>query len=148
MEFIKRKDENYDVIAPVVEASGFSLLEVTSRLLHEGLHIHIVLYSPEGISINDCSRIHKAVKRRIEAYTDNRDFFIEVSSPGISRNLKSADEFPVFKGKKIKILLNNSDDWEIFLIRDADEISVKLETEDGILTELKYEEIRKAKLDY
>ncbi|MCP5514313.1 MAG: hypothetical protein H7A26_02485 [Spirochaetales bacterium] len=148
MEFIKRKDENYDVIAPVVEASGFSLLEVTSRLLHEGLHIHIVLYSPEGISINDCSRIHKAVKRRIEAYTDNRDFFIEVSSPGISRNLKSADEFPVFKGKKIKILVNNSDDWEIFLIRDADEISVKLETEDGILTELKYEEIRKAKLDY
>ncbi len=148
MEFIKRKDENYDVIAPVVEASGFSLLEVNSRMLHEGLHIHIVLYSPEGISINDCSKIHKAVKRRIEAYTDNRDFFIEVSSPGISRNLKTADEFSVFKGKKVKIIVNDSDDWEMFLIKDADEISVKLETEDGILTELKYEKIRKAKLDY
>ncbi|MDX9801090.1 MAG: ribosome assembly cofactor RimP [Spirochaetia bacterium] len=148
MKIIEKKDENYDLVAPVVEASGFKLVEVNSRQLHEGLHIHIVLYSPEGISINDCSKIHKAIKRRIEAYIDDRDFFIEVSSPGISRNLKSADEFSVFKGKKVKILINNSDDWTIYSISETDDKSVTLESEDGVLTEFKYEEIRKAKLDY
>ena len=158
MEIIEYNDEFFNIIAPVVKASGYEIVEIVTRNLSDGLHIHIVLSSINGISINDCSKVHRTVQRRIEAYTGERELFLEVSSPGITRNLKSANEFFVFTGKNVSILVNDSNEWTRYKIIEADNSGVLLEinrentdsieTDDQERVKLNYSEIRKAKLDF
>lgn len=155
MDFIENSSEYYNIIAPVVNSYGFSIVEVNSKNRPDGLYINIVLYSPDGISLNDCSKVHRAVQRRIEAHTGNRDIFIEVSSPGINRNIKTANEFNVFKGNTVKVLADDQAEWILYKIKDSDKESVILEpcAKDDEMPQkeaevkLLYSKIRKAKLE-
>ncbi|MCL2705310.1 MAG: hypothetical protein FWE72_03775, partial [Spirochaetaceae bacterium] len=130
-------------------------VEINEKNRTDGLYINIVLYSPKGISLNDCSKVHKTVQGRLGAHTGNRDFFIEVSSPGISRNLKSANEFSVFKGKIVKLLFANKAEWDYYKIKDSDKYSMLLEPvkkdndslQNSDEIKIQYSEIRKAKLE-
>ena len=155
MDFVEDKSEYYEIIEPIVTSYGFDIVEIKSKNLTDGLHISIVLYSAAGISLNDCSKVHKTVQGRLEAHTGNRDVFIEVSSPGTSRNLKSANEFSVFKGKTVKLLFENNAEWCYYKIKGTDKESVLLEPvkkdnnslQNSDEIKLQYSGIRKAKLE-
>jgi len=154
MNYIDNSDDYFNIIAPVIKAFGYDIVEIAAKVLHDGLHIHIVLYSSGGISISDCSKVHRTVQRRIEAYTENRDFFIEVSSPGITRIFKTANEFTVFTGNYVKLLLEDNTDWIRYKIIKADNLTAELlpveqdNTEEIESVIIPYNRIRKAKLDY
>jgi ribosome maturation factor RimP len=49
----------------------------------------------------------------------SRDIHLEVSSPGIARRLKTADELAVFEGRGIKFLLDEESDWRTGIIGDS-----------------------------
>jgi len=154
MDFIENKSEYYQIIEPVVNSYGFEIVEINAKNRPDGLYINIVLYSPKGISLNDCSKVHRTVQGRLEVHTGNRDIFIEVSSPGISRNLKSANEFNVFKGKIVKLLFTDKLEWEYYKIKESDKESVLLEpinkddpSQNSDEIKVQYPEIRKAKLE-
>lgn len=174
MDFIENYSEFYEIAAPVIKSSGFELVDFSSAKLTDGFHIHIVLYSNDGISINDCGKVHRLLQKRLEVHTGERNVFLEVSSPGINRNFKSANEFLVFKGRKVKILTDESNEWIVYRIKDADSKNVTLEpleetvynsnsalakhsadknfaetdkTESINELKLQYSKIRKAKLD-
>lgn len=162
MDFIENSDEYYNLIKPVVNSSGFEIVELVSRNLYDGLHIHLIIHSPDGVTIDNCGKIHRAVQRRIEALSGTRDLYMEVSSPGITRNLKSANEFLIFKGSAVKILKNESSEWNRYRITDADNSGVLLlpaengetvvaagDIEENMKNSvrLEYSDIKKAKLD-
>lgn len=150
MDFTENDNKIYEITDPVAESLGYKIVEIQSKNLNDELYIYVVIYSPDGISIDDCSQLHKALKGRIEAFTEDRDVYIEVSSPGVNRNIKSAGEFAVFKGKKIKLLLDDQDEWQKFIIKDTDNNCVILEIAEDNSSEtvkIKYSDIRKAKLD-
>ncbi len=137
----------YDIISPVVEAMGYTIVELTSATVSEDLHIHLIIHSPDGIGIEDCSRVHKTIQKRIETLTEDRYFYLEVSSPGITRNFKTANEFSVFKGKTVRILLENESEWLKGIIVDSNKSEVEIQTS-GEMKNIPYSEIRKAKLDF
>ena len=141
------KDEYYYIIEPLVTAAGLVPVEISSVKKGGVLYLYLVIYSGEGVSVNECSKIHRMVQGRLEALTDSRDLHIEVSSPGTSRNFKYADDFMIFKGKKVKILLNNENEWIRGVIYDAGESEAVLSIS-GHLKSYRYSDIRKAKLDF
>ena len=148
MDFIEKNENHiYSIIAPVVEAMGFTIVELTSATVSEDLHIHLIIYSPDGIGIEDCSKVHKTIQKRIETLNEDRYFYLEVSSPGITRNFKSANEFAVFNGKSVKILLENESDWIRGIIGNSSRTEVEIQTF-GELKTIPYSEIKKAKLDF
>ncbi|MCL2705046.1 MAG: hypothetical protein FWE72_02430, partial [Spirochaetaceae bacterium] len=65
MDFIENKSEYYQIIEPVVISYGFEIVEINEKNRTDGLYINIVLYSPKGISLNDCSKVHKTVQGRL-----------------------------------------------------------------------------------
>ena len=155
MDFIDNKSEYYNIILPIVNSFGFEIVEINAKNRENRLNINIVIYSPKGISLNDCSKVHRTVQRRVEAHTGNRDLHIEVSSPGVNRNLKYANEFTVFKGKNVKLLFGDNQEWSYYIIKDTDKDNVIFETVDknddssqkNEEIRIKYSEIRKAKLE-
>lgn len=137
-------DDLFDVVNPVVKGMGYSIVELSSKRIKTGLFVHLVIYGPEGVGIDECVAVSKAVTPRIEASEDCRDVQLEVSSPGIDRNLKSAEEFSVFSGRGVKLLLEN--EWYSGIIQETDGVCVHLQIE-GETRFFPYESIQKAKLD-
>lgn len=155
MDFADKNGTYYQLLSPVVEGLGFSIVELTAANRQDGIHISLVIYSPFGVSVKDCERVHRLAAARAEVASDTRDVYFEVSSPGINRNIKNADEFGVFTGRRVKILCEGMSEWLHGVILSADAQNVIIETVDTIenkneRTEKKipYSQIKKAKLDF
>ena len=140
-------DHIFKIVSPVIEAMGYTIVELSSAKVSDDLHIHLIIHSPGGIGIDDCTKVHRTIQKRIEILTGDRYFYLEVSSPGITRNLKRANEFSVFTGKAVKLLLENESEWIKGIILESNKIEVKIQTSDE-LKWIPYSEIRKAKLDF
>ena len=155
MDFTDKNGTYYQLISPVVEGLGFSIVELTAANRQDGIHISLVIYSPSGVSVKDCERVHRLAAARAEVASDTRDVYFEVSSPGINRNIKNADEFGVFTGRRVKILCDGKSEWLHGVIMSADAQNVVIESVETIenkneRTENKipYSQIKKAKLDF
>ncbi len=152
MEYRIEQEELYSLIAPVVIGMGFSIVDLGSRIVQGQLHINLVLYNSGGISIDDCAAVYRTVIPRIEMSQENRNVHLEVGSPGLSRNIKSADEFRIFKGRGVRILLENEDEWISGIIdsAEADELRLLVKENSGnqsLEAKISIMNIRKAKLD-
>lgn len=68
--------------------------------------VRVFIDKPDGVSVEDCA----AVSRRMEESLDADDFIpaaylLEVSSPGLERELYSVDDFRRFSGQRVKVKL-------------------------------------------
>lgn len=148
MDYLEEQNNQiYKIISPVIEAMGYSIVELSSGKVSDDLHIHLILHSAEGIGIDDCTKVHRTIQKRIETLTEDRYFNLEVSSPGITRNFKSANEFAVFQGKSVRILLDNESEWIKGVIKESSKTDVNIQINDE-MKKIPYSEIRKAKLDF
>lgn len=91
---------------PIAESLGLSVWDV--RYLKEGAswYLRIFIDKEEGVSIDDC----EAMSRAIDAPLDELDpvkeaYILEVSSPGIERELTRPEHFDRFIGADIMVRL-------------------------------------------
>ena len=155
MEFADKKGTFYQLLSPVVEGLGFKVVELTASNRQDGIHISLVIFSPAGVSVKDCEKVHRLAAARAQVASDTRDVYFEVSSPGINRNIKYADEFEVFAGRGVKILCEGMSEWLHGVIISADAQNVIIETSETIDNKIEksekkipYSQIKKAKLDF
>ena len=148
MEFADKNGTYYQLLSPVVEGLGFSIVELTASTRQDGIHISLVIFSPAGVSVKDCERVHRLAAARAEVASDTRDVYFEVSSPGINRNIKHADEFAVFTGRGVKVLCDGMNEWVHGCIMSADAEEVTIETIEKTGKKIPYSQIKKAKLDF
>ena len=130
---------------PLISGLGYSVVELAVFKRQSTWHVRVVLNSPEGVGIADCSKVHRALLPRLEAVLSSQDMYVEVTSPGLDRILKNAAEFAVFRGKQVKIWNSDISDWLQGTILSSDAESVRLGTDSGE-TVVPYTKIAKAKL--
>lgn len=148
MDFADKSGKYYEILSPVVEGLGFSIVELNAVNRQDGLHIALVIYSPAGVAVSDCERVHRLAQARMEVAGNIRDVYFEVSSPGINRNIKSADEFAVFTGRRIKILPAEESEWIAGTLVNAGSEGIEIEINKEAGKKIPYSLIRKAKLDF
>lgn len=145
--------ENLDTVLKeaakkVVEKSGFYLVDFnTQRLSGKKLKAGVIVYGKGGISLDDCTAIHKVLFPRMEMLAEDFDFYLEIASPGITRTFKNPEEYSIFVGNRVKVLTYDESDY----------INGELvKSEDGVITiktknesiDIKIDDIQKGKLDY
>ena len=96
----------YDLALPVVNAEGYEIYDV--EYVKEGPHWFLRLFidRDEGVNVDDCETISRA----LSSIMDEKDYvqtnyFLEVSSPGIERNLRQEEHFDSAIGEKVRIKL-------------------------------------------
>ena len=134
-------------VEPIIDGMGFKLVEVKLGLSHKLSHISIVIYSKDGVGVNDCSGVSKNILPRLELIEELDNISLEVSSPGLGRQIKTKEEYNIFIGKGIKLLLIDSLDWIFGIISEVRGNIIILSTKKGII-EIEMKNIKKAKLDY
>lgn len=105
-------DPLFDDVARLSSSLGFSLLDLAVRKKDNRVMVSAVLTGPEGFGIDDCARVHRVVMPRLEVVFDQKDVYLEVSSPGLERMLRHQREFEAFEGKPLKYLLQGQSEWD------------------------------------
>ena len=95
----------------LLAGAGLFLLELSVSKNRGTIIIKAVIYSPAGTGTEECTKAHRLILPHVQLNFDVQNPVIEISSPGIDRIIKSNREWNAFKGKTIKILLNDRDDW-------------------------------------
>lgn len=91
---------------PIVTGLGLSLWDV--RYVKEGAdrYLRIFIDKPDGVGIDDCEAVSRAVNDPLDALDPIDDAYIlEVCSPGIERELVRDEHFAQFIGADIMVKL-------------------------------------------
>ena len=104
MSYSKIEQLCFDIAEPVAGEFGCYIYDV--EYVKEGNTRFLRIYADKegGISIDDCEKI----SREISTILDKKDpikenYFLEVSSPGIERKLKTETHFKTYLGKEIDL---------------------------------------------
>ena len=90
------------LLTPIVQKLGYSVWDVEFGKEGSRLILRITIDSPNGISIDDCEKVHRAIDAPLDEADPIADpYYLEVSSPGLERELRTPEHFAAFLGKKI-----------------------------------------------
>ena len=102
-----------ELISPVAEEMGIILWDV--EFVKEGAKkiLRITIDSEEGIDINLCEKFHRTIDPMLdEADPIDEAYYLEVTSPGIEREIKTDAHIEMCIGEKVELKLyapkNNS----------------------------------------
>ena len=102
----KVEESVYNAINPVINDLGFSIYDV--EYLKEGANWYLRIYidKEEGRSIEDCETVSRAIDPIIDELNPIKtQYSLEVSSPGIERNLRKSEHFNKYKDTEIEVSL-------------------------------------------
>ena len=86
----------------IAEKMGYELVDLCMDREPTGKYLRFYIDRDEGVSLDDCEAYHKAVRAAAESVDYD---FMEVSSPGIDRPLKTDRDFERNLGSEIEIRL-------------------------------------------
>ncbi len=142
-------------IEALVSSLGLKVVEVSNSISQGSQAMTVILYRPDReIDTEDLARAYNLIYPRYTIILEDRDLQLEVSSPGLQRNIKDVMEFSVFIGRNVRCYSISRSAYVIGKIENADECAVTLseakvegQEEGGTIT-LSFDDIAKAKLEY
>jgi ribosome maturation factor RimP len=79
-----------DAILPTVTELGYRIWDITYSKIGADYHLEITIDNDEGIEISDCEKVHRAIDPILDEVDPIEGFYyLEVSSPGIERELRT-----------------------------------------------------------
>lgn len=94
----------WEMAEPLAEELGLKIWDV--RFLKEGAdwYLRIFIDKEGGVSIDDCVDMTHAINKPLdESDPIEQAYFLEVSSPGVERDLVRDEHFASYVGEKIKV---------------------------------------------
>lgn len=124
------------LVEPIVKDLGLELWDV--RFLKEGTqwYLRIFIDKDGGVDINDCENVSRAVDKPLDDLNPiEQNYILEVSSPGIERELIRPEHFEKYKGadimvKMIRPIENIGKEFAGVMI-SCDKDTVTIEDHDG-----------------
>ncbi|MCL2761855.1 MAG: ribosome assembly cofactor RimP [Treponema sp.] len=108
--------------------------------------VRAVVYKPGVLGTTDCSRVHHAILPKLEEAFPGRELSVEVSTPGITRQVKDGVELAHYRGRGVRLWRTDISDWSVGILEAADEQGITIKGKEGAIR-LDYALVAKAKLD-
>lgn len=93
------------IISPILKGTDIELVGVLKVGGGQHAVLRVYLDKPGGITIDDISRLSKEIEMVISVEMGERQYTLEVSSPGLDRPLFTPKHFQQQVGKKVKVKL-------------------------------------------
>ena len=133
------------LLEPAIERLGYELADLEVRLGGKGGLVRVFIDKPEGIDLDDCETVSRAVSALLDVEDPvPGNYNLEVSSPGLDRKLTKVEHFQRFEGETVKVQMRfpiegrrrfrgtlvSSDDENIVVDVDGESHSLPLKTID------------------
>ncbi len=140
------------ILDPILEEMDLELVEVILRVEGGRWILRITIDCETGVKVHHCTKVSK----ELSVHLDVEDFipvkyYLEVSSPGLSRPLKDEKDFERFSGRLVAIKTHRSVGGRKKIRGTLEGIEngiVKVMLEEGVRLEVPVEDISTARLDY
>ena len=97
-------DELAKLLEPTVTRMGYELVDLEVRLGGKGGLVRLFIDKPEGIDLDDCEQVSRAVSALLDVEDPvPGNYNLEVSSPGLDRKLTKSEHFQRFAGEIVKV---------------------------------------------
>ena len=85
---------------PIVEELGYDLVDLEYVKENGNNFLRFYIGKPEGISIDDCQKVSELVGEKLDEIDPIKEsYYLEVSSPGLDRPLKTDKDLKGILGK-------------------------------------------------
>jgi ribosome maturation factor RimP len=95
-----------DVVVQELDALGFDLVELRRGGTHSRPVLDVRMDRRDGakVTVDDCARVSRALEARLDAgdLVPQR-YVLEVSSPGVERPLRTANDWRRFVGRRARV---------------------------------------------
>ena len=139
----------WQFIEPLLTETPYEIYDV--EYVKEGTewYLRIFIDKEGGIDLDDCETVTDLINDPLDELDPIAEaYFLEVSSPGVERHLKSMRHFEKAVGEKIRVKtfvkMENSKEW-VGILKAVDENGITLES-NGKTIEFPFEKIAKANI--
>ena len=94
-------------LEPTLAGMGFELVDL--QVSNRGRFLRVFMDKPGGITVDDCAEVSRHLSRLLEVEGVDYDR-LEVSSPGLDRPLRRAEDFERFAGHRIDVRMRLADE--------------------------------------
>lgn len=99
-----------EIAEPIAQENNFEIVDI--EYLKEGKNWFLRIYIDKvgGVDLNDCARFNQLVSEKIDTIEPDPipyAYYLEVSSPGAERPLKTKEDFERAVGRYINVTLYN-----------------------------------------
>jgi len=136
---------------PLLLSEGIELVEIQFRREARGWVLRLYVDKEGGVTLEDCAQISQEIGRNL----DVEDFILtpyilEISSPGLTRSLRTKKEFMKYCDRSIKVTtvrpIENRRHFK-GKIRGVEENRIRIETDGGEVIQISLSDIAKANLE-
>ena len=128
----------HELLEPAVTGLGYELIGIELLRHGGGTLVRVYIDACAGVRLADCERVSHQVSGILDVADPIRGpYTLEVSSPGLDRPLRHADEYRRFEGRLAKVVLREPIDGQTHFrgrLRGLEEdpvARVVIETDDG-----------------
>ena len=84
-----------DCVSPIAEELGLEIVEVAYEKKHDGMNLTIYIDKQGGVKLEDCEALHRAIDEPLDVLdpTNGAPYTLNVSSPGLDREIKTEKDF-------------------------------------------------------
>ena len=123
------KETVREAILPTVTELGYRIWDVTYSKIGADYHLEITIDSDDGINIEDCEKVHRAIDPILDEVDPIEGFYyLEVSSPGVERELRTDEHITLSLGVKVEAKLFAAKDGRKSIVGKL------VSYEDGVVT--------------
>ena len=124
------------IAEPLAEELGYFLWDVEYVKEGADMYLRITIDSEEGITIEDCEKMHRAIDPLLDEHDPIEEaYHLEISSPGVERDLKNDMQINACEGWDVEVRLyapiNGSKSHLGVLVGLDEENNVVIQTESG-----------------
>jgi ribosome maturation factor RimP len=119
------------VVEPILQESALDLVDVEFQPSGKRWLLRIFIDKEGGVTIADCERVSREFGRLLDVEDIiDHPYVLEVSSPGLTRALKKAEDFQRYKGKACRIVTRSAIDARLefrgeIVGTDGDDVEVR-----------------------
>lgn len=131
----KIEEKIEELVTKPINDLGYRVYDVMYVKEGKDNYLRIFIDKDEGISLNDCEKVNDAITDMLdEADLIKDQYFLEISSPGVERNIRKDKHFEESIGKEVDIKLfkplENKEKEITGILKSFDKESINIELED------------------
>lgn len=130
----KIEEKIEELVTKPITDLGYRVYDVMYVKEGKDNFLRIFIDNDKGISLDDCEKVNDAITDMLDEADIIKDqYFLEISSPGVERNIRKDKHFEESIGKEVNIKLfkplDNKEKEITGILKGFDKETVKIETD-------------------
>ena len=147
------RKEIYPLAEEVAEELGYEIVDIEFQNGSKHDLLSIFIYKKEGIDLDDCTEMSRNLEKKLDDLDILKNpYYLEISSPGLDRPLKTKDDYrrnvgkevelklyaPIEGKKEFSFVLDKYDDEFVYCNIDGEELKIPIKSISSMKQTIKF----------